>query len=352
MSWTFDKIIRASRKLNASDIHLVHNVAPALRINGEIRLLEGDALDEVTLCSMLDELLSEQHKKIFEEKWQLCFSRHWPGIGRFRASIYYHAGCPELAVRLCESTIRNREELRLPPVLDELTRLPNGLILITGPTGMGKTTTLNYMVDVINREQRAKIVMIEDPVEFVHENQRSIVVQQEVYTDTPSFGLALTHVLRQDPDVIVIGEMRETETMSVALTAAETGHLVLATLHTPDAVQTIQRIYGVFPSEQQNSVRYQLANALQAVIAQSLLPRADGRGQIMATEILIATPAVRKHIREGNPHLIYSEIQMGRKVQMMTMDAALLDLYQRGEIAYDVALSSAKQPEDIRRRQA
>jgi twitching motility protein PilT len=217
---------------------------------------------------------------------------------------------------------------------------------------MGKTTTLNFMVDVINREQRAKIVTIEDPVEFVHENKRSIVIQQEVYTDTPSFGKALTHVLRQDPDVIVIGEMREPETMGVALTAAETGHLVLATLHTPDAVQTVQRIYGVFPSEQQNSVRYQLANALQAVVAQSLLPRSDGNGQVMAIEILIATPAVRKHIREGNAHLIFSEIQLGRKLQMVTMDASLLELYQKGEIAYDVAVSNARQPDDIRRRMA
>lgn len=352
MSWTLDKIFRAARKLLASDIHLVNNVAPALRVNGEIRLLEGEPLDETNLLAMLDEILSERQKKHFEEQWQLCFSRHWAGVGRFRVSIYYHAGCPEMAIRLCESTIRSREALRLPPIIDELTRLPNGLILVTGPTGMGKTTTLNYMVDVINREQRAKIVAIEDPVEFVHANQRSIVVQQEVYTDTPSFRQALIHVLRQDPDVIVIGEMREPETMAVALTAAETGHLVLATLHTPDAVQTVQRIYGVFPSEQQNSVRYQLANALQAVIAQSLLPRADGKGQILASEILLATAPVRKHIREGEPHLIFNEIQMGRKLHMTTMDATLLDLYQRGEITYDVALSNAKQPEEIRRRQA
>jgi twitching motility protein PilT len=352
MGWTFDRIMRAARKLMASDVHLLHDVAPALRVNGEIRLLEGAPLDEATLRSMVDGLLTDRLRKVFEEQWQLCFSRHWTGVGRFRASVYYHAGVPELAVRLCETVIRGREDLRLPPVVDELTRLPNGLILVTGPTGMGKTTTMNYMVDVINREQRAKIVTIEDPVEFVHENQRSIVIQQEVHTDTPSYRQALIHVLRQDPDVIVIGEMREPETMATALTAAETGHLVMATLHTPDAVQTIQRIYGVFPSEQQNSVRYQLANALQAVIAQCLLPRADGRGQILACEVLIATPAVRKHIREGNPHLLFSEIQMGRKLKMSTMDQSLLELYQRGEITYDVALSSAKQPEDIRRRQA
>jgi twitching motility protein PilT len=217
---------------------------------------------------------------------------------------------------------------------------------------MGKTTTLNYMVDLINREQRTKIITIEDPVEFVHENQRSIVVQQEVHTDTLSFKAALTHVLRQDPDVIVIGEMREPETMLTALTAAETGHLVIATLHTPDAVQTVQRIYGVFASDQQNSIRYQLGNSLQAVIAQALLPKASGEGQVLATEILIATAAVRKHIREGNPHLIFSELQTGRKVQMATMDSSLLALYQRGDITYDTAISNAKQPDAIRQKTA
>jgi twitching motility protein PilT len=215
---------------------------------------------------------------------------------------------------------------------------------------MGKTTTLNYMVDVINRERRAKIITIEDPVEFVHDNASSIIVQQEVYTDTPSFREGLIHILRQDPDVIVVGEMRDLETVATALTAAETGHLVLATLHTPDSVQTIQRIFSVFPPEQQNNVRYQLSNCLQAIIAQCLLPRATAKGQVMACEVCIATPAIRKHIREGNTHLLFSEIQMGRKHQMQTLDAALLDLYQRGEISYDSAVSNAREPDSIRER--
>jgi twitching motility protein PilT len=206
------------------------------------------------------------------------------------------------------------------------------------------------MVDVINRERRAKIVTIEDPVEFVHDNQRSIVIQQEVYTDTPSFNKALVHVLRQDPDIIVVGEMRDLETISSALTAAETGHLVLATLHTPDAVQTIQRVYGVFPPEQQNNVRYQLSNALQAIVAQVLLPRADGKGVILATEICVATPPVRKHIREGDAHVLFSEMQTGRKHNMQTMDQCLLNLYQRGDITYDIAVSHAREPGTIRNR--
>ena len=255
-----------------------------------------------------------------------------------------------MAIRLGESSIRSRDELHLPLIVDELTRLPDGLILVTGPTGMGKTTTLNYMIDVINRERRAKIVTIEDPVEFVHHNQNSIVVQQEVLTDTASFGTALIHVLRQDPDVVVIGEMRDLETISTALTAAETGHLVLATLHTPDVVQTAQRIYGVFPAHQQNHIQFQLSNSLQAIVAQNLLPRADGKGRLLACEICVATPAIRKHLREGNAHMLYNEIQLGKRLQMQTMDSVLLELYQRGEISYDVALSNARDPNMIRQR--
>jgi twitching motility protein PilT len=215
---------------------------------------------------------------------------------------------------------------------------------------MGKTTTLNYMVDFINQHRRTKIVTIEDPIEFVHENQRSIVVQQEVMTDVHSFRTALVHVLRQDPDVIVIGEMRNLETIETALMAAETGHLVLATLHTPDSVQTVQRIFSVFPADQQNSIVMQVANSLQAIISQKLLPRAEGNGQIMATEVCIATNAVRNHIRSREVHQIYNEMQTGRKHQMQTMDNALLDLYQKGEISYDTALSNAREPDHIRHK--
>jgi twitching motility protein PilT len=206
------------------------------------------------------------------------------------------------------------------------------------------------MVDVINRERRAKIITIEDPVEYTHENRSSIVVQQEVYTDTPSFSQALVHVLRQDPDVIAVGEMRDLDTIRTALTAAETGHLVLATLHTPDSVQTIQRITGAFSSDQQNNVAYQLSNSLQAIIAQNLLPRADGKGLVLACEICIATPGIRKMIREGEAHLMINEIQMGRKLQMQNMDGALLELYHKGEITYDTALSCARDPNQFKHK--
>lgn len=350
MFWSFDKILKEARRHSATDIHLIRGLAPALRVKGEIYSLKGAPLEQVNLEAMLSALLTDKQRQILEKDWHLCFSRHWPEVGRFRASVYYHAGCPEMAIRLCDALIPSREELSLPAVIDELTRKPDGLVLVAGPTGMGKTNTLNYMIDVINRERRAKIVTVEDPVEYVHENQRSIVVQQEVYTDTPSFQQALTHVLRQDPDVIVIGEMRELETMALALTAAETGHLVLATLHTPDIVQAIQRIHSVFPPEQQNHIMFQLANCLQGIIAQNLLARANNNGRILACEICLATPGVRKQLREGNPHMLHNEMLMGKRYQMQTMDTALQDLYQRGEITLEVAQANAREPNAIRQR--
>jgi twitching motility protein PilT len=350
MAWTLEKVLKAARRLNASDVHLLQGVAPVLRVTGEIRPLEGEPLTQEVLKNIVNDLLTPQYREQLESQWQLCFSRHWPDIGRFRISVYYHSGCPEMAIRLCETRVRDVAELGLAPILEELTRLPSGLLLVTGPTGVGKTTTLNYMVNAINQQRRAKIVTIEDPVEFVHENIRSIIVQQEVLTDVLTFRSALVHVLRQDPDVIVIGEMRDLETIETALIAAETGHLVLATLHTPDSVQTIQRIYSVFPAAQQNAIVVQLANSLQAIVSQKLLPRADGKGRILACEVCIATPAVRNHIREGQVHQLYNEMQTGKKYQMQTMDSSLVSLYQRGEINYDTALSNARDAAYIRNR--
>ena len=350
MAWTLDKILKGARAHHASDVHLVRGIAPALRINGEIRPIDGPPLETEELQRLYDGLLIPGQKEIFERDWQICFSRHFEGIGRFRVSVYLHAGCPEFSIRLCETVIRSAEDLGLPDVITELTRLPDGLILVTGPTGMGKTTTLNYMINAINEERRAKIVTIEDPVEFAHENLRSIVVQQEVLGDVKSFQSALRHVLRQDPDVIVIGEMRDLETIETALIAAETGHLVIATLHTPDATQTIQRIYSVFPSSQQNFITVQLANSIQAIIAQKLLPRASGKGRVLACEICIATHAVRNHIRDQQVHMLYSEMQTGRKHKMQTMDQVLLELYQQGDITYDVAITNAHEPDLIRHR--
>ena len=348
MGWTLGKILEGARARGASDIHLIRGVPPVLRINGEIHVSQGKPLDEAALTDLIDKMLLPRQRELLQERLQLSFSRHEEGVGRFCASVYFHAGCPELAIRLCEKTVRSAAELGLPPVVEELSRIPNGLILLTGPTGVGKTTTLNFMIDMINHNRRAKIVTIEDPVEFVHDNLRSIIIQEEVGTDVRSFREALVHVLRQDPDVIVIGEMRDLETIETALIAAETGHLVLATLHTPDTVQTIQRIYSVFPGDQQNSIVIQLASTLQAALAQKLLPRADGHGRVLACEVLVTTPAIRNHIRERKEHNLYSEMQTGRKLQMQTMDLSLLELYQKGEITYDLALSHAREPAFIR----
>jgi twitching motility protein PilT len=311
--WTLERILKGARAHHASDVHLVRGIAPALRINGEIRPIEGPPMETADLQSLYDSLMNDKQKELFEKEWQACFSRHLPGIGRFRISVYLRANCPEFSIRLCETVIRSSEELGLPPIVEELTRMTGGLILVTGPTGMGKTTTLNYMVNAINEDRRAKIVTIEDPVEFAHENRRSLVIQEEVLSDVRSFKSALRHVLRQDPDVIAIGEMRDLETIETALMAAETGHLVIATLHTPDAVQTVQRIFSVFPAEQQNSIITQLANSLQAIIAQKLLPRASSEGRVLACEICLATHAVRNRIRDQEVHMLYSEIQTGRK---------------------------------------
>jgi twitching motility protein PilT len=349
-SWTMEKILKGARKYLASDIHLIAGLAPVFRVNGEIRVGNGEALTGEDLQGLLNQMVNDAQRQTYEKEWQLSFSRTWEGLGRFRVSVYQRTGVPEMSIRLCETVVRSASDLGLPPIVEELTRLPNGLILVTGPTGMGKTTTMNFMIDTINRQRRCKIVTIEDPVEFVHENQRSIIVQQEVLTDTHSFRQALVHVLRQDPDVIAVGEMRDLETIETALTAAETGHLVLATLHTPDAVQTVQRIFSVFPAEQQNSVIEQLTNSLQAIVCQRLLPGADGKGRVLATEVCIATPAVRKHIRDHEAHLIASELQTGKKHQMQSFDQSLLELYQRAEITFDVCMSNARDAGYIRER--
>jgi twitching motility protein PilT len=255
-----------------------------------------------------------------------------------------------LSLRICGDKISTRQELGLPEKLDDLARRPNGLVLITGPTGAGKTTTLNYLLDLINSERRCKIVTIEDPVEFVHENKRAIVVQQEVLTDVRSFNRALIHVLRQDPDVIVVGEVRDHEAVATALTAAETGHLVLATMHSPNVAHALERIIGIFEGSAQKQIIMQLANSLQGIIAQDLLPSADRTRRVLAYELLIATGAVRNLIREGQLHHLENTIQTGRKDGMVLMDNCLYDLYCKCAITYDTAVSRARHPDRISRQ--
>lgn len=345
-----ETLLRAGRKHRASDVHIVVGLPPVFRVDGQITIAKGEPVTPEVARTLAYEYLNENQKQTLEKTWQLCFSTTFNEFDRARVTIYYRNGCPELSIRLSEQIIRPREELGLPTLVDEFARKPNGLIIITGPTGVGKTTTFHYLIDRINGEFRKKIVTIEDPIEFTHTAKRAIVIQQEVLTDVRGFREALVHVLRQDPDVIGIGEMREPETMYTALMAAETGHLVIATLHTPDTVLSVQRIVSAFPEGQQSEVRYMLANTLQAVIAQQLLPHAQGGRRVLCTEILVGIQSVRHNIRDNTIHKLYTELQAGRKWGMNTMDRGLLELYQKGEITYDMALSMAREPETIRDR--
>lgn len=350
-SETLDRLLSAVTDFDASDLHLVAGVPPAFRVNGEIIIADEDALSEAEITAMADSLLNEHQKAKFEKEWELCISLLHSAAGRVRVTFYRRNGHPEMSFRFCGGRISTREELGLPEKIDDLARRPNGLVLITGPTGAGKTTTLNYLVDLINNERRCKIVTIEDPIEFVHANKRAIVVQQEVLTDVRSFNRALIHVLRQDPDVIVVGEMRDHEAISTALTAAETGHLVLATMHSPNVSHAMERIIGVFEGNAQRQIVLQLANALQGIIAQDLLPAADRTRRVLAYELLVANGAIRNLIRENQLFQLENTIQMGRKEGMVLMDNCLYDLYCKCLISYDTAVSRARHPDRISPKQ-
>jgi twitching motility protein PilT len=345
-----NRLLSAVNDYDASDLHLIAGVPPAFRVNGEIIIADEDALTEDEITSMADGLMNEPQRKKFELEWELCISILHSVAGRVRATFYRRNNHTEMSFRFCGDRVSTRAELGLPEKLDDLARKPNGLILITGPTGAGKTTTLNYLVDLINSERRCKIVTIEDPIEFVHENKRAIVVQQEVLTDVRSFNRALIHVLRQDPDVIVVGEIRDHEAIATALTAAETGHLVLATMHSPNVSHALERIIGVFEGSSQRQIVLQLSNALQAIISQDLLPSAERTRRVLTYELLVATGAVRNLIRENQLHHLENTLQMGRKDGMVLMDNHLYDLYCKCEITYDTAISRARHPENIIRQ--
>ena len=345
-----DRLLSAVNNFDASDLHLVAGVPPAFRVNGEIIIADEDALSEAEITSMADSLLNEHQKEKFAQEWELCISLRHSIAGRVRITFYRRNGAAEMSFRFCGDTVSTREELGLPEKIDDLARRPNGLVLITGPTGAGKTTTLNYLVDLINRERRCKIVTIEDPIEFVHENKRAIVVQQEVLSDVRSFNRALIHVLRQDPDVIVVGEMRDHEAISTALTAAEPGHLVLATMHSPNVSHALERVIGVFEGNVQRQIVLQMANSLQGIISQELLPAADRTRRILAYELLVANGAVRNLIRENQLHHLENTIQTGRKEGMMLMDNCLYDLYCKCLITYDTAVSRARHPDRMTQR--
>jgi twitching motility protein PilT len=332
----------------ASDIHITENEPPILRIDGRIVRTHLAVLDKQELKKMIYGILTNPQKEVFERDLELDFSLALPGLDRFRVNIHMQRGSVEAALRRVPLAIPTVEELRLPPVVVDLARKANGLVLVTGPTGVGKTTTLAAMINLINQEKEALIICIEDPIEFMFTNKKSIIKQREVYADTRSFAESLRHALRQDPNVIVVGEMRDLETISTTLTAAETGHLVLATLHTPDAPQTIERIIDVFPPHQQPQVKLQLADSLQGVVSQLLLPQADGFGRVLATEIMIATPGIRNLIREQEIEQIPTLMQTGGQYGMKTMDKCLKDLFQQGLITLDVAISKVKNIEEFK----
>jgi twitching motility protein PilT len=333
-----------------SDLHLTVGAPPTVRLNGHLTPMEDRArLVPQALQKVLYAIMSQKQREKFEEELELDFAYSVPGRARFRVNIYRQRDSIGAAFRLIPYEIRPLEALGVPPSVANFAMLPRGFVLVTGPTGSGKSTTLAAIVDLANRNRRDHIMTVEDPIEFLHEHKSCLVNQREVGEDTHNFKNALKHVLRQDPDIILVGEMRDLETIEIALTAAETGHLVMATLHTQDAAQTIDRVIDVFPPHQQQQVRVQLAGAIQGVVCQQLLRTADGKGRVVATEVLVATPAIRNLIREGKTHQIYSAMQAGAKHGMATMDQHLAELVKKGKVSYDAALEKCHHVEDFQR---
>lgn len=345
-----DAALAAMVEAGASDLHLTTGAPPMIRISGSLRPLPGfDRLTPDALQRSLYAILTLKQREAFEEHLELDFAYAMRGKARFRVNLYQQRDSIGAAFRVIPYEIKPLEELGVPPVVGTFAGMPRGLVLVTGPTGSGKSTTLAAIVDLANRTREDHIMTVEDPIEFLHRHKKSLINQREVGADTHSFASALKHVLRQDPDIILVGEMRDLETISVALTAAETGHLVFATLHTQDAAQTIDRVIDVFPSHQQAQVRTQLAGAIQGVVCQTLCKRADGPGRAVATEVMIATPAIRNLIREGKTHQIYSSMQAGAQQGMHTLDQHLADLVKTGKVTYEVALEKCHHVEDFNR---
>jgi twitching motility protein PilT len=335
---------------SASDLHLTSGARPTLRLNGQLHPLEEHpVLTPPVIQKMMYAIITQKQREKFEAELELDFAYAVPGKARFRVNLYRQRDALGAAFRLIPFEIKKLEALGVPPSVANFAMLPRGFVLVTGPTGSGKSTTLASLIDLANRQRRDHIMTCEDPIEFLHSHQSSLVNQREVGEDTHSFQNALKHVLRQDPDIILVGEMRDLETISVALTAAETGHLVFATLHTQDAAQTIDRVIDVFPPHQQQQVRVQLAGALQGVVCQTLARTYDGKGRVVACEVLVATPAIRNLIREGKTHQIYSSLQAGAKFGMQTMDQHLASLVKTGQISYETGLEKCHHVEDFNR---
>lgn len=337
-----EELLEVAANNNASDVHITVGVPPKMRVNGNLvdmdypRLLPDDA--ENIIVSILD----KRHKEIFDEKGEVDFSISVPQIGRYRVNIFKQRGSMAAALRVVGTEIPNPDSLGVPRAVQDLHRRKRGLVLVTGPTGSGKSTTLASIIDLVNTNTSSHIITLEDPIEYMHKHKMAMINQREVGLDTLSYNNALRAALREDPDVILVGEMRDFETISIAVTAAETGHLVFSTLHTIGAAATIDRIIDVFPTHQQQQIRVQLSMVLEAVISQQLIPTADGRRRVAAFEVMITNPAIKNLIREGKTYQIQSMIQTNKKIGMQTMDDALYDLYRRGEITGEKCVSYAQ----------
>ncbi len=332
----------------ASDLHLAVGSPPLMRVDGELQPMPYPVLRPNVVQPLVYSILTDIQITAYERHWELDFSYSLPGVSRFRVNVHRQRGSLGAVFRMIPCETPTLDKLKMPPIVKEMTERPRGLVLVTGPTGSGKSTTLAAMVDEINRTRRTHIVTIEDPIEFLHNNKMSVITQREVGSDTESFAIALRHVLRQDPDVILIGEMRDLETISAALTAAETGHLVFATLHTTSAAQTIDRIVDVFPEHQQDQVRTQLANVLECIITQTLLPTIDGRGRCCAQEIMIGTSAIRTLIRDNKVHQMPGVIQSSGKYGMQTLDQALRTLVREKKVTIEEAIAKSSNAEDFK----
>jgi len=349
MDFDFADILLETIRLEASDLHITVGSPPAVRVKGGLKRLDYPEMSAQDTREIIYTILSNDQRKRLETDWQVDLSYTVPNTARFRVNAYVQRGAIGAAFRVIPSEIKSVEQLGLPKVLHDFVKRPRGLVLVTGPTGSGKSTSLAAMIDEINQTRYDHIMTVEDPIEFLHRHKNCIVNQRELGSDAPSFGLALKAALRQDPDVILVGEMRDLETISTALTAAETGHLVFATLHTQDTPQTVDRIIDVFSPHQQQQVRIQLATALQGIVTQQLLPTADGSGRVAACEVLSITPAVRNLIREGKTHQIYSVLQTSAAAGMQSMDSALAQLVREGKITRQLAEERASVPEELAR---
>lgn len=342
---TVEEMLRVAKEAGASDLHVTVGVPPKMRVNGKLITMDFPKMLPVDTASLLLEIMNEQQRAKFEEKGEHDMSFSIPNLGRYRVNAYKQRGSVAIALRLVGTQVPSAEELGVPDSVMELYQRKRGLLLVTGPTGSGKSTTLAAIIDKINNNRECNVITLEDPIEYLHQHKQSMVNQREIGLDSQSYANALRAALREDPDVILVGEMRDFETISVAITAAETGHLVLSTLHTIGAASTVDRIIDVFPPHQQQQVRVQFANVLEAIISQQLIPRADGFGRVAAFEVLHANHAVRNLIREGKTHQLLSVMQTNRKMGMIVMDEAITQLYNTGKISKDMAIQFAQDPD-------